>query len=208
MTKLYVGNLPRSMDEAAVRELFEKYGSVKSVALLREGGRRPRGHGFVEMSSAQAAKAVAALNNRTLSAGKRGTEEKLRDGDDEAAADAAEFVGFADEFRSAHQPIIDPEKFSKALHIQLQDLAKMAGVHRTTVTENPTNAKLQGYLREAVRAMSAAYEVTEDRDRTIFWFRNTPIAEYAHQTAEQLVAMGKTDAVIAYLQSIASGSSG
>jgi len=58
------------------------------------------------------------------------------------------FAGFADEFRSAHQPIIDPEKFSKALHIQLQDLAKMAGVHRTTVTENPTNAKLQGYLRE------------------------------------------------------------
>jgi hypothetical protein len=43
--------------------------------------------------------------------------------------------------------------------------------------------------------------VTEDRERTIFWFGNTPIAEYAHQTAEQLVAMGKTDAVIAYLQS-------
>jgi RNA recognition motif-containing protein len=201
MTKLYVGNLPRSMDEAAVRELFEKHGSVKSVALLRDGGRRPRGYGFVEMSSAQAAKAVAALNNTTLS-------EKLGEGDKGAAADAAGFVGFADEFRSAHQPIIDPEKFSKALHIQLQDLAKMAGVHRTTVSENPTNAKLQGYLREAVRAMSAAYEVTEDRDRTIFWFRNTPIAEYAHQTAEQLVAMGKTDAVIAYLQSIALGSSG
>jgi RNA recognition motif-containing protein len=198
MTKLYVGNLPRSMDEAAVRELFEKHGSVKSVALLRDSGRRSRGHGFVEMSSAQAAKAVAALNNTTLS-------EKLGEGENGAAAG---FVGFADEFRSAHQPIIDPEKFSKALHIQLQDLAKMAGVHRTTVTENPTNAKLQGYLREAVRAMSAAYEVTEDRDRTIFWFRNTPIAEYAHQTAEQLVAMGKTDAVIAYLQSIASGSSG
>jgi RNA recognition motif-containing protein len=198
MTKLYVGNLPRSMDEAAVRELFEKHGSVKSVALLRDGGRRSRGHGVVEMSSAQAAKAVAALNNATLS-------EKLGEGEHGAAAG---FVGFADEFRSAHQPIIDPEKFSKALHIQLQDLAKMAGVHRTTVTENPTNAKLQGYLREAVRAMSAAYEVTEDRDRTIFWFRNTPIAEYAHQTAEQLVAMGKTDAVIAYLQSIASGSSG
>jgi hypothetical protein len=50
--------------------------------------------------------------------------------------------------------------------------------------------------------------VTEDRDRSIFWFRNTPIAEFAHQTAEQLVAAGKTEAVIAYLQSIASGSTG
>jgi RNA recognition motif-containing protein len=205
MTKLFVGNLPHSMDETAVRELFEKHGSVKSVALLRDGGRRPRGYGFVEMSSAQAARAVAALNNTTLAAGD--TKENP-DREDEAAADVAAFEGFAEEFRSAHQPIIDPEKFSKALHIQLQDLAKMAGVHRTTVSENPTNAKLQGYLREAVRAMSAAYEVTENRERTIFWFRNTPIAEFAHQTAEQLVATGKTEAVIAYLQSIASGSSG
>jgi hypothetical protein len=118
------------------------------------------------------------------------------------------FDGFAEEFRSSGLPIIDPEKFSEALHIQLQDLAKLAGVHRTTVSDSPTNAKLQGYLRDAVRAMSAAYEVTADRARAIFWFRNTPIREFTHRTAEQLVAMGKTDAVISYLQSSATGASG
>jgi hypothetical protein len=121
---------------------------------------------------------------------------------------AGVFDGFAEEFRSSGLPIIDPEKFSAALHIQLQDLAKLAGVHRTTVSDSPTNAKLQGYLRDAVRAMSAAFEVTDDRARAIFWFRNTPIAEFTHQTAEQLVAMGKTDAVISYLQSSAAGASG
>ena len=63
MTKIYVGNLPFSADEASVRGLFEQHGAVESVALIndRETG-RPRGFGFVEMSSADAQKAIASLN--------------------------------------------------------------------------------------------------------------------------------------------------
>ena len=38
--------------------------------------------------------------------------------------------------------------------------------------------------------------------------RNTPIPEFHHRTAEHLVSTGKTDAVVSYLLSIESGSSG
>jgi hypothetical protein len=117
-------------------------------------------------------------------------------------------MGFAEEFRAPDQPVIQPELFAEALHLRVQDLATLAGVHRTTVTETPTNARLQGFLRDALRVLSAAYEVTHDRDRSIFWFRNSPIPEFGHQTAEQLVAGGKTEAVVSYLTSIAAGSSG
>jgi hypothetical protein len=120
----------------------------------------------------------------------------------------AQFMGFAEEFRAPDQPVIQPERFAEALHLRLQDLAKLAGVHRTTVTETPANARLQGFLRNALRALSAAYEVTHDRDRSIFWYRNAPIPEFGHRTAEQIVAEGKTDAIIRYLTSIAAGSSG
>jgi hypothetical protein len=67
MTKMYVGNLPFSMDEAAVRALFEKHGAVQSVALIndRDTG-RPRGFGFVEMASADAARAMQALNGHDV----------------------------------------------------------------------------------------------------------------------------------------------
>lgn len=67
MTKMYVGNLPFTMDEAAVRALFEKHGPVQSVALIndRETG-RPRGFGFVEMASADAQRAMAALNGQDI----------------------------------------------------------------------------------------------------------------------------------------------
>jgi RNA recognition motif-containing protein len=63
MSKIYVGNLPFTADEAAVRTLFSQHGTVESVALIndRETG-RPRGFGFVEMPRADAARAIQNLN--------------------------------------------------------------------------------------------------------------------------------------------------
>ena len=48
---LYVGNLPYRANEDAVRELFQKFGVVVNVRLMkdRQTGRR-RGFGFVELS--------------------------------------------------------------------------------------------------------------------------------------------------------------
>ena len=46
------------------------------------------------------------------------------------------------------------------------------------------------------------------QERAIYWYRNAPIPEFGHRTAEQLVGDRKTDAVLSYLTSIAGGSSG
>ena len=63
MTKLYVGNLPFSATEDSLRSLFAAHGAVESLSLVmdRETG-KPRGFGFIEMSNADAAKAMQALN--------------------------------------------------------------------------------------------------------------------------------------------------
>ncbi len=61
---IYVGNIPWSTDEDAVRELFEQYGAVDSVKLIkdRETGRL-RGFGFVEMTEDDSARnAIEQLN--------------------------------------------------------------------------------------------------------------------------------------------------
>ena len=65
MTKLYVGNLPFSATEDSLRALFAAHGNVESVSLIndRETG-RPRGFGFVEMSSADAQTAMQSLNGK------------------------------------------------------------------------------------------------------------------------------------------------
>ena len=65
MTKLYVGNLPFTATEDAVRALFAPHGTVEKLSLIsdRDTG-RPRGFGFVEMSSADASRAMQALNGK------------------------------------------------------------------------------------------------------------------------------------------------
>jgi len=67
MAKIYVGNLPFSADEAAVRALFSQHGTVESVALItdRDTG-QPRGFGFVEMSQADAARSIQSLNGHQM----------------------------------------------------------------------------------------------------------------------------------------------
>ena len=64
---IYVGNLPFSVTEDSLREMFEKFGEVQTAKLItdRETG-RPRGFGFVEMENAGADAAIKELNKSEL----------------------------------------------------------------------------------------------------------------------------------------------
>ncbi len=68
-SRLYVGNLPFSANEEAVRELFAQDGrEVAEVKLItdRDSG-RPRGFGFVEMGNSEHADAaISALNGYSM----------------------------------------------------------------------------------------------------------------------------------------------
>ena len=68
MTKLYVGNLSFSSTEESIRTLFAAHGTVEKISLIsdRDTG-RPRGFGFVEMSNADASRAMQALNGQDFS---------------------------------------------------------------------------------------------------------------------------------------------
>jgi cold-inducible RNA-binding protein len=66
--KLYVGNLSYDTSEASVKALFEQHGEVTSVNLItdRDSG-RPKGFGFVEMATPEAAEAAkSALDGTQL----------------------------------------------------------------------------------------------------------------------------------------------
>jgi len=63
MIKLYVGNLPFSVNDSELREIFSEHGEVHSaqVVMDRESG-RSRGFGFVEMDQDNGEAAIKALN--------------------------------------------------------------------------------------------------------------------------------------------------
>lgn len=65
--KMYVGNMPFSMDENQLRTLFEEFGTVDSVNVItdRETG-RPRGFAFVEMQDDDAKNAMSELHEKQV----------------------------------------------------------------------------------------------------------------------------------------------
>ncbi len=64
--RIYVGNLPFSASDDEIRSLFSEHGEVEAVNLItdRDTG-RPRGFGFVEMSSG-ADEAIQALHQTDM----------------------------------------------------------------------------------------------------------------------------------------------
>jgi len=67
--KIFVGNFSFSTTEDDLRDLFQPFGNIDSVAVVtdRQTG-RSRGFGFVEMSdNGEAEKAIAALNGKEFS---------------------------------------------------------------------------------------------------------------------------------------------
>lgn len=67
-TKLYVGNLPYTVDKNSLSDMFAEFGNVASAQVImdRETG-RSKGFGFVEMASDQEAQsAISGLNGRNV----------------------------------------------------------------------------------------------------------------------------------------------
>ena len=62
--QIYAGNLSYAMKDESLKELFEQYGDVSSVKIIRyRDSGRSKGYGFIDMISPDAAeKAIAELN--------------------------------------------------------------------------------------------------------------------------------------------------
>jgi len=65
---IYVGNLPKTTTEEAVRKVFEEYGEVAEVKLIKDQySGELRGFGFIEMpAKADAQKAIQEVDGTEL----------------------------------------------------------------------------------------------------------------------------------------------
>jgi RNA recognition motif-containing protein len=65
--KLFVGNLPWSVGDAQLEEVFSKHGQVQSARVItdRDTG-RSRGFGFVEMDVDDVAAVISATNGQEI----------------------------------------------------------------------------------------------------------------------------------------------
>ncbi len=65
--KLYVGNLPFSVTEEKLKEIFSSEGTVETVKVIKDEIGRSKGFAFVEMSSEdEASTAASSLNGKDV----------------------------------------------------------------------------------------------------------------------------------------------
>ena len=65
--KLYVGNLSYTTNDSTLNDLFSPFGQVESARVITDhDSGTSKGFGFVEMSNADAQKAMGALNGREI----------------------------------------------------------------------------------------------------------------------------------------------
>ena len=103
---------------------------------------------------------------------------------------------------------LSPSRFIQLVGIDLQTLAAQAHVHRNTLARSPTSEAVQRFLREALRVIRAATDISGDVNHALFWYRNEPLAPFGYKTAEALVSGGRTEDVLRYVMSLEAGASG
>jgi cold-inducible RNA-binding protein len=78
-TKLYVGGLPYSTQEDALKELFSQAGNVTSAVIIMDKmSGRSKGFGFVEMSSDEEAQNAVSMFNGQDFEGRKLTVNEAR----------------------------------------------------------------------------------------------------------------------------------
>src|SRR5690348_13847467 len=87
---------------------------------------------------------------------------------------------------------IDPQAMADTLHVSLADLARIAGVHRNTLSRTPGSPAAQERLGAIASILADAADLLGgDTRKAIVWFRHQPIASLGGDTAEELVAHGQ-----------------
>ncbi|VWC77578.1 hypothetical protein BLA50215_00993 [Burkholderia lata] len=94
------------------------------------------------------------------------------------------------------------------VHIDMQTLARLAHVHRNTMSRLAGSESVQKFLREALRIIRAATDISGDVHGTLFWYRNEPLPTFDDKTAERLVSEGRTEDLLRYIASLETGAAG
>jgi hypothetical protein len=105
-------------------------------------------------------------------------------------------------------PWLSPRHDAQALHLDPQDLAEQAHVHRNTIGRRPGSRGVQDFLRDALRVISAGTDLHGDLGGALARYRNEPLAVFGYRTPACLVAEGRTDNLLRHVMPLEAGAVG
>ena len=104
------------------------------------------------------------------------------------------------------QGIFSPTRMSETLRVPLSHLARIAKVHRNSLSQHPDSPAVQDRLGQVARVIVTASDLLGgDTAKAIVWFRHQPLSGFDGQTAEELIAEGHIGAVLTHLETLRDG---
>ncbi|MES2073916.1 MAG: DUF2384 domain-containing protein [Pseudomonadota bacterium] len=103
---------------------------------------------------------------------------------------------------------ISPKRFGQVLQIDMQTLATQAHVHRNTISRAPEAESVQKFMRDTVRVIKAATDISGSVENAVYWYKNDPLTPFEYKTAQQLISEGRTDDIVRYISSLQAGFAG
>lgn len=83
-------------------------------------------------------------------------------------------------------PMLSPTRYIRLLGMDAESLARNARVSVSAITKTPGVASIQSHLRENLRVIKAAYDVSGgDLPKALDWFRTEQLPSFSQKTAEQ-----------------------
>ncbi|PDQ18212.1 transcriptional regulator [Mesorhizobium sanjuanii] len=102
-------------------------------------------------------------------------------------------------------PSLSGRRVAELLDVTLTELAGLVGVARSTLAAKAGASKVDAAFGPIVRILSMAGEMAGSEQRAAIWFKHQPILGWAGKIAYDLVREGKTDKVLAYLETLRCG---
>lgn len=117
----------------------------------------------------------------------------------------SDFAGLMSFLQSDASPLISTERFGLVFGRETQTLANLANVHGKTMRLAPDAESVQSHLRESLRVISVAAEVSGSVETAIHWFKNHSMPAFDFKTPQFLVSENRSVILIDYLRSLKAG---
>lgn len=104
--------------------------------------------------------------------------------------------------------VVDGEAFAEVVFDPYVRLSIIAENSHTAGNADFRSAAVQDYVRMAAEVLTNAFRINPDESRVLRWFNHERLKDFGSSTPAEIVVVGRSDALIAYVESLGAGASG
>ena len=104
--------------------------------------------------------------------------------------------------------VVDASMFARIVFPGDRRLMSLSGISIDRMKLEPAVSTSEDFWRGAVAVLEEAMTINPDESRVLQWFNEQPLVDFSMKRPAEIVADGQTEALLEYVRSLESGSTG